>query len=141
MSEQYLFVYGTLMAATHHPMAQRLARESRLVGAATIRGWLYDLGSYPALVQAGEGDGEVHGEVRSLSRPAASLQWLDAYEGIVPGRECDYERVERRVRLENGSELTAWVYLYRAPVTGRRLIESGSWLVYSAARRGESSEV
>jgi gamma-glutamylcyclotransferase (GGCT)/AIG2-like uncharacterized protein YtfP len=140
MSEQYLFVYGTLMAATRHPMAMRLARESRLVGNGTIRGRLYDLGAYPALVETGEGDGEVHGEVRALNSPAASLPWLDAYEGIVPGRDSDYERVERRVRLEDGRALTAWVYLYRKPVTGRRLIESGSWLAHTAARRSQSSE-
>jgi len=141
MSEQYLFVYGTLMAATRHPMAQRLARESRLVGNGTIPGRLYDLGSYPALVETVEGDGEVHGEVRALNNPAASLPWLDAYEGIVPGRDSEYERVARRVRLEDGGEVTALVYLYRAPVTGRRLIESGSWLTHCATRRCESSEV
>lgn len=124
---QHLFVYGTLMSGAGHPMGARLGREGRLVGAATIKGRLYDLGEYPALVGAGHGDNDVHGEAYVLTSPAL-FDWLDAYEGIVPGRECEYERVERTIRLEDGRELTAWVYLYRAPVSGRRLIESGRWL-------------
>lgn len=133
---QHLFVYGTLMSATRHPMAARLARESRLVGPAVIRGRLYDLGSYPALVEAGADDGVVYGEVHALTNPADSLPWLDAYEGIEPGRECEYERVERAVQLDEGHELAAWVYVYRAPLTGRPLIENGRWLARFASTDG-----
>ncbi len=125
---QHLFVYGTLMSATGHRMALRLAREGRLIGPAAVLGRLYDLGAYPALVEAETEGGEVHGEVYALTDPAASFRWLDAYEGIVPGRECEYVRVQRSVRLETGAELTAWLYLYRAPVVGRRLIKSGRWI-------------
>ena len=132
---RYLFVYGTLLSGAGHPMAARLGREGRLTGPARIKGRLFDLGSYPALVETGSDDGDIHGEVHELTSPAASLRWLDAYEGIVPGREgtCDYERVQRIVRLDSGDAITAWVYLYRSPVTGRRRIESGRWLSRSAA--------
>jgi len=133
---QHLFVYGTLMSTTGHRMALRLAREGRLVGPAAVRGRLYDLGVYPALVQAEAEDGEVYGEVHALTDPAASFRWLDAYEGIVPGRDCEYVRVQRSVRLETGAELTAWLYLYRAPVAGRRLIESGRWMSRFASAGG-----
>jgi len=133
---QHLFVYGTLMWATGHRMAVRLAREGRLIGPAAVRGRLYDLGEYPALVETDAGGGEVHGEVHALIDPAAAFGWLDAYEGIVPGRECEYERVQRSVRLETGAELTAWLYLYRAPVTGRQLIESGRWMSRFASTGG-----
>ncbi|MCL4766872.1 MAG: gamma-glutamylcyclotransferase [Hyphomicrobiaceae bacterium] len=127
---QHLFVYGTLLSGARNPMGVRLGREGRLVGPAAIKGRLYDLGRYPALVEAGPDDREVHGEVYALTSPEASLRWLDAYEGIVPGREgsCDYERVERTLRLAAGGELAAWVYLYRASVHGRRAIDSGRWL-------------
>ncbi len=60
----------------------------------------------------------MHGEVYALNSPAASLKWLDAYEGIVPGNhdQNQYERVERPVRLATGDMVTAWVYLYRKDV-------------------------
>jgi len=127
---QHLFVYGTLMSGAGHRMGARLQREARLVGLARIKGRLYDLGAYPALVETGPADGDVHGEVFELIDPSRSLRWLDAYEGIVPGREAhsEYARVERTVRLEDGRELTAWFYIYRAPVHGRPIIESGRWL-------------
>ena len=50
---QFLFVYGTLMGSAAsgygRDMRERLHRESRSYGAATMQGRLYDLGSYPAV--------------------------------------------------------------------------------------------
>lgn len=131
---QHLFVYGTLMSGAGHRMGARLQREARLVGPGRIKGRLYDLGAYPALVETGPADGDVYGEIFELTDPARSFRWLDAYEGIVPGREaqCDYMRVERSVRLEMGGEPAAYVYVYRAPVQGRPIIESGRWLPRAA---------
>lgn len=127
---RHLFVYGTLLSGAGHPMGARLGREGSLVGPALIEGRLYDLGLYPALVEAGAGGGVVYGEVYALTAPVTSLRWLDAYEGIVPGRaQCEYERVERSVRLEAGGEVRAWVYLYRASIKGARIIDSGRWLL------------
>ncbi len=127
---QHLFVYGTLMSGAGHPMGARLGREGRLVGPARIKGRLYRLDWYPALVESGPDDGEVHGEVYELASPEASFEWLDAYEGIIPGREdqSDYARVERTVQTGAGGEMTAWVYLYRAPLRGVPVIASGRWL-------------
>lgn len=125
----YLFVYGTLLSAAGHPMGARLRRESRLVGEASMPGRLYRISQYPGLVEDADGQARVWGEVYELSNPAASLQWLDAYEGIVPGAadSHEYERVERLLRVVSGEELTAWVYLYREPVAGLQLIASGRW--------------
>jgi gamma-glutamylcyclotransferase (GGCT)/AIG2-like uncharacterized protein YtfP len=124
----YLFVYGTLLSAAGHPMGARLRRESRLVGEASMPGRLYRISRYPGLVETSDAQ-SVAGEVYALNNPAASLQWLDSYEGIVPeaGARNEYERVERRVRLVSGEELTAWVYLYRQPVAGLPVIASGRW--------------
>jgi len=124
-----LFVYGSLLSRVQHPMGTRLRREARVLGAATIQGRLYSLGRYPGLVEAVEGLYPVHGEVYDLKIPAASLQWLDAYEGIVPGKpdRSPYERLERPVRLASGAMLVAWVYLYRRNVRTRREVPSGCW--------------
>jgi gamma-glutamylcyclotransferase (GGCT)/AIG2-like uncharacterized protein YtfP len=124
-----LFVYGTLLSTAGHPMGARLEREARLLGEAAIRGCrLYNLGRYPGLVAAGDADGLVHGEVFALNNPAASLKWLDDYEGIVPGStQNEYERVERTVRLAAGGDIQAWVYLYLGkprspPIAGGRWV-------------------
>ena len=100
----HLFVYGTLLSGAGHPKGAKLAREGRLLGAATIQGCkLYSLGRYPGLVEAADAQGPVHGEVYALNSPTASIGWLDAYEGIVAGRpDNPYERIERAVQLATG---------------------------------------
>ena len=130
----HLFVYGTLLSGAEHPMGARLARESRLLGEASIAGCrLYSLGRYPGLVETADAGGLVHGEVYVLNRPAASLKWLDAYERISPDNaNNDYERCERVVILASREELKAWVYLYRASVRGLPEVADGRW----TGRRG-----
>jgi gamma-glutamylcyclotransferase (GGCT)/AIG2-like uncharacterized protein YtfP len=124
-----LFVYGTLLSRVGHPMGARLRRDARLVGEAAIEGRLYSLGRYPGLVEGADSPYLVHGEVYELKAPA-SLVWLDAYEGIVPGKpdKSPYERVERPVRLLSGEVLTAWVYLYRKSVRTRPEVLGGYWV-------------
>jgi len=126
----HLFVYGTLLSGAGHPMGARLRRQARLIGGASVQGRLYSLGRYPGLVEVAGADERVHGELYALTRPASSLEWLDAYEGIVPGvpGKSSYERVERPVRLESGEAVTAWVYLYLKNVRMRPPILGGRWI-------------
>ena len=126
----HLFVYGTLLPAAGHPMGARLRSEARLLGAATMPGRLYSLGRYPGMVEAAGADYLVHGELYALRMPAVTLKWLDAYEGIVPGKpeRSAYERAERPVRLVSGETLDAWVYLYRKSVKARPEVPGGSWI-------------
>jgi len=125
-----LFVYGTLLSAAGHAKGERLRREARLLGEATIAGKLFSLGRYPGLIETADATARVHGEVYALNAPAASLKWLDAYEGIVPGDHDrnDYARVERIARLASGADITAWVYVYLKPVAASRLIPGGRWV-------------
>jgi gamma-glutamylcyclotransferase (GGCT)/AIG2-like uncharacterized protein YtfP len=124
-----LFVYGSLLSTIGHPSGERLRREARLLGAASMPGQLYRVGWYPGLVEAA-GDSCVHGELYALADPAGSLAWLDDYESIVPGKEADneYVRAERAVQLVSGERLTAWVYLYQWDITGRQLVADGRWV-------------
>jgi gamma-glutamylcyclotransferase (GGCT)/AIG2-like uncharacterized protein YtfP len=131
--QRYLFVYGTLMStaggALGKGMRERLQREAQLLGPATMRGRLYDLGRYPALVDSDDAAELIHGEVVALHEPRRSLTWLDAYEGIVPSQpdRGEYQRVERPARLASGAEITAWVYLYRKSVVRARRIAAKRW--------------
>ena len=125
----HLFVYGTLLSTAGHRNGARLQREARLIGEASMPGRLYRMGDYPGLVEEADPEVRVHGEVYALNDPAGALTWLDAYEGIVPGKDDqnEYERVERPARLISGEQITAWVYLYRKDVARFRLIPDGRW--------------
>ena len=130
MPPHHLFVYGSLRAGVGHPMGARLRREAALIGPATLPGRLYAISWFPGVIESNDGTARVIGEVYRLGRPAATLHWLDWYEGMAPGqgRDADYERVRREVRLAGGETVAAWVYLYRRPVAGRRRVISGDWL-------------
>lgn len=129
-----LFVYGTLLSgdtgAGGRAQRDRLGRESRVLGPASVSGRLYHLGRYPGLVLDGGPDDVVHGELLELTTPVTTLAWLDDYEGIVPGDHPhnEYERGVIDVTRASGERAAAWSYVYRQSTTGKRLIETGRWL-------------
>lgn len=125
----HLFVYGSLKSSAGHPMGERLRREARLVGPATIQGRLYRVSWYPAAVASDVAGEQVHGEVYALDDPAQALAWLDAYEGIRPDDPSagEYVRVERAAQLASGAAIVAWVYLYRAATQGLAVVADGRW--------------
>jgi gamma-glutamylcyclotransferase (GGCT)/AIG2-like uncharacterized protein YtfP len=131
-----LFVYGTLMRASGHPMAMRLGSQSLYLGPGRIAARLYNLGSYPGAVPSDKARDSVHGDVVKLLRPAATLAWLDKYEGC--GAEAPepqaYERVTAPVVLRAGESLNAWVYFYKMPVHRARHISHGCYLAGRAMR-------
>ncbi len=125
-----LFVYGTLMRASGHPMAARLGSQSLYLGPARIAASLYDLGSYPGAVPSDKARDSVHGDVVKLLRPAATLAWLDKYEGCgadAPEPQA-YERVIAPVVLRAGETRDAWVYFYKMPVHRARRVPHGRFL-------------
>lgn len=133
-SVRHLFVYGTLLSQAIGAMGKaqrdRLQREGRSLGAATLRGaQLYDLGRYPGLIESGDPAHIVHGELIALTNPQVTLRWLDDYEGLVTGdhQQNEYARLERRVGLANGSEFVAWVYVFVRDIERHRLISDGCW--------------
>ena len=132
---RYLFVYGTLMsgagAALGESQRLRLARESDSLGPASIaHAQLYDLGRYPGAIAGGGEDDLVHGEAVLLSTPEPTLKWLDAYEGVAPGKEDanEYDRTICAVRLAGGEAIDAWVYLLRAVPARAQRIGDGRWM-------------
>lgn len=118
-----LFVYGTLLARARPPECVALMAGAELLGTASLRGHLYRVGSYPALVAAAVGR-EIHGELYWL-RSLAQLVDIDVYEGIMPAGEGEPEYVRRllSVRGPTGQAISAWVYLYNLPVCGLESIE------------------
>lgn len=103
MPTDLLFAYGTLAP----PDPSTAGRDGWLPDA--VRGRLYDLGPYPALVEVDDPEaGWVEGYVRPVD--AATLAgMLDRYEGVAEG-------LYRRVAVTTRAGRSAWVYVYARPL-------------------------
>ncbi len=102
MMTSSLFVYGTLMP----PDADSVARGNWSADA--VRGRLYDLGPYPALVDLDNPEaGWVHGFARSVT--TAELEAFDVFEEVDAAM---YRRIETTTR--DGRRV--WVYVYARPL-------------------------
>lgn len=102
----HLFTYGTLTAGAR--ASSELLADCERVGAATVRGTLYDAGRYPVLLLSGRE--RVEGEVWRC--PAHVLPRLDRYEGVEEG-------LFRRVGL-HVDDTPCWAYV-AGPALGSRL--------------------
>lgn len=121
-----LFVYGTL---TRRSPEHKLLGASRFLSRASVRGRLYDLGSYPGLVRENANGHRVVGELYELPVRTAEriLRDLDKYEG------SEFARQRMFVTLPNGRRRGAWVYVLRSkPSESAKRIESGRY----SSRRG-----
>jgi len=104
-----LFFYGTLLAGSGNPVAQRVHAKLRTLGAARVKGRLFAIGDeggwYPALV-AGEGlvSGVIHEALPAFS--ASDLAALDGYEG----------KEYRRSAIDSGVAGMVEAYLWAGPV-------------------------
>jgi gamma-glutamylcyclotransferase (GGCT)/AIG2-like uncharacterized protein YtfP len=117
-----LFVYGTLRAASGHPMHSRLGAEADFLGAGTYRGRLYDLGTFPGAVASRSNLERVQGEIYRLREPARTLRMLDAYE------DKAFRRARATIRRADGLAIRCWIYLYDRSLTRFPLIASGDFI-------------
>jgi gamma-glutamylcyclotransferase (GGCT)/AIG2-like uncharacterized protein YtfP len=100
---RFLFAYGTL--APEDPVSA--ARDGWVADA--VRGRLFDLGSYPALVDVDDPEaGWVEGYTRPVE-PDELERRLDPYEEVDAGQ---YRRVATTTRA--GGDV--WVYVYARPL-------------------------
>jgi gamma-glutamylcyclotransferase (GGCT)/AIG2-like uncharacterized protein YtfP len=117
-----LFVYGTLRAASGHPMHRKLRAVADFVGAGTFRGRLYDLGAFPGAVASRSNADRILGEIYRLREPARTLRALDAYE------DKAFRRAKVVVRRVDGETSRCWIYLYGRPLTRFPRIASGNFI-------------
>lgn len=103
MTPSLLFAYGTLAPSSPRKMA-----DGAWVADA-VRGRLYDLGPYPALVDHDDQEaGWVEGFVRTVD-PIELKAALDPYEGVDEGL---YQRVAATTR----GGRSVWLYVYARPL-------------------------
>lgn len=133
-----LFVYGTLIGDSDHPIARLLAANGRRIARGSIAGRLYIVpdptdatNSYPGAMPCGNPQERVHGEVHEITGDRAALfAKLDHYEVCSPDFPEPHEFLRRRVsvELETGGSLKAMCYLYTWDVSRARHIASGRYV-------------
>ena len=132
---RYLALYGTLRRGEAGHKRLRLAGRLRYVGSCKVRGLLFDLGDYPALMP---GEGIVVAELYEI-RGMRTLALLDAYEGADPKRPGRGLFVRREISLLQ-PRLRADVYFFGAAgaASGLPMLEeiaSGDWKRRGLAKR------
>jgi gamma-glutamylcyclotransferase (GGCT)/AIG2-like uncharacterized protein YtfP len=135
MLVRILFVYGTLRAASRHPMAHRLRSGAKALGRGSAAGTLYDLGYYPGAMFGADQRGRVVGEVYAFRQGSRLDAELDCYEGGPQDDEgAMYGLVEIEVALDSGGTLNALSYALRRPPFWARPVASGDWIAHTKAR-------
>ncbi len=129
MATDLLFVYGTLRRDCPTGAHQKYLADAEFVCTANVRGKLYQVSYYPALVIDDTRPYTVKGEIYRLSG-SWQLTALDAYEECsypaLPGQE--YRRCLIQAEVGNGGLVNAWVYAYQRCLDNLPLIESGDFL-------------
>lgn len=112
-----IFVYGTLRKGQY---AHRLMDGAKFLGEAVTatKYQLYDVGSFPGLIEDPSIEGGVSGELYEITEDM--LPRIDHYEGVAHGL---FRRGE--VVLSDGS--TANAYFFNRSIDQAIRIESGVW--------------
>jgi gamma-glutamylcyclotransferase (GGCT)/AIG2-like uncharacterized protein YtfP len=126
-----VFVYGTLRRGECRAIFWPNSALS--IETAFVRGALYDLGPYPALVP---GDDLIRGELWRLdpAHTAQTLEVLDEVEGYSVSPGDLYERTVVECRTESGQTYQANIYYYARPERldehDRVLVGDEGWCEY-----------
>lgn len=134
--ETILFVYGTLRQGGSNDIARLLPSATR-IAAARMRGRLFDLGPYPALV-ADASAAWVEGEIYDIPQHGWSV--LDALEDVAGATDPqgEYFRVPGQACDTHGRLFECQVYVANPAVLRLdRPIVGGDWIDYES-RRGTS---
>lgn len=130
MTDEFIFVYGTLRRATASKMHDVLARYAEYLAQGYMQGKLYEVSNYPGAVESDSSDERVVGEVyRILDRELLFTQ-LDEYEECSPKFPPPHEYVRKKlpIYLTGKQNILAWVYLFNHEVAHLQQIRSGDYL-------------
>lgn len=125
-----VFVYGTLRnGESNYNLIRDYVQTTK---PAWVRGWLFDLGLYPAMI---EGKGWVKGELIQLKDREQALKILDELEDYYgPGNPANlYERIQLEVWTDEGQKENAIAYVFSEKrkqqlIALNRLLSGGDWL-------------
>lgn len=132
-SNQYLFVYGTLLSDYGNPESHSfIEKYAEFVGKARLEAKMYMVDYYPGIVPCCNGEKYyVKGELYKLKEPEKLFSFLDKYEEYNPmdPDHSEYVRKEAKVLLKNtNEEITAWVYYFNQSVDDLEFLPKGDFL-------------
>lgn len=135
---RHIFFYGTLMGGFPLRVRSGIDRWIRFIGQGEVAGALFDLGSYPGLIET---DGRVRGETYAVIEPVSLLAAADAIEHFEPSDSATSEYVRSAVacRLDDGRVLDVWIYVYNRSVAAAERVPGGDYRRHVARRRAEGS--
>ena len=121
MTKTKVFVYGTLKKGGHF---HDVLRGSHFIGEGAVEGRLYNMGTFPGLVQE---EGKVKGELYELGSevPLERLDHLEGFFAESPHKSL-FVRKQRKIEV-GGKEHLAWVYYFNMDISGKERI--GVWNV------------
>jgi gamma-glutamylcyclotransferase (GGCT)/AIG2-like uncharacterized protein YtfP len=121
------FVYGTLKEGGYYSHGFKEFRKK--VVNATVKGTLYDLGSFPGMRL--EGNNIVHGEVHEYADPEHVTARMDRIEGYAgPGKNNFYERVKVMASLDGEEEpVEVETYVFARPIDEDKKVDDGNWVI------------
>jgi gamma-glutamylcyclotransferase (GGCT)/AIG2-like uncharacterized protein YtfP len=128
MSE-HLFTYGTLQPDLAPDEIAHVVRRLEVIGKGTVRGTLFDLGSYPGAVIDRASPRRIAGTVFRLPEDSGIMRKLDKYEGYNPESPHTSLFIRRvhPVHMTNGQVLECWIYEYNGRPDHASIIESGTY--------------
>ena len=124
-------------------MYHLLARHANFVGEGSFKGRLYRIDYYPGVVESDNSNYQVKGEVYFLPDPELVLPQLDKYEECGQGFQepPEYIREEKKIILNNGQELIAWVYICNHPTEDLEEITSGDFMSINNAEQKNAPDI
>ena len=126
---QHLFLYGTLLPGEAPKEIAPIVKRFRRLGAAHVRGRLYDFGEFPGAVLDSSSRTMIHGELVLLPPDGRILEALDRYEEFDPldPKKSLFVRKKVKVWMANGSSRDGWIYVYNRRPGKAKLVRSGDY--------------
>jgi gamma-glutamylcyclotransferase (GGCT)/AIG2-like uncharacterized protein YtfP len=130
MINDLLFVYGTLLI-DDNKFAAYLRSNASFYNTGTIKGKLYDVGTYPGLIISNNHDYLIAGTIYQLNNAEKVLKYLDPYEGFGNEQEQPNLFIRESLPIETSDgAINCWVYLYNLSIDGLHLITPGDYMAY-----------
>ncbi len=132
MSDEYLFVYGTLRRKAVNSRHNLFAGNARFVDAAFVYGTLYEIDGYPGAVLNENTRKKIYGEVYRLTETSRIFRLLDDYEQCSEKHPPphEYKRIKTGVFLADKRRIEAWLYVYQRSTRKLKPIPHGDYLRY-----------
>ncbi len=140
MQSHFLFVYGSLLSGFKSPAYEYIYKYFNLKGVASVKGTIFDMGTFPAGTSVDTGR-TIKGELYEILNPkelSFVLAQLDDYEGLYPdeGEEVYYRRDLTDVVTEQGEVVSAWIYWYNGDTSNKPIVESDNMIDYPEKKGG-----